>query len=309
MTDDDDPLAWLEDERRQPGGSRVEFQQQLEACRDKLVELSSAVSEAILPVTDAFLEADAAAAEDYRTTDRGVSAGCVALEEACYLLLARQGPVGGDLRRVVATVRCVTNVERSSNLLAHVARSLAWVHPPSMPEVLRRTLRELAEKALAQFERDLRIERIRRLPPGQLVVVFLWNGDVPAFDARGAVQACHAIGLDTAIAPDPLQIVTEDLLAVVVRRKTSSCDEYVGHRSKPGIVVRSPAIHGSRSGGSRHASESRCHNRSVCAARTAVCEASMRARFRYTQRMSRQLPLIWLCAALMGCGPGGAQSS
>jgi phosphate transport system protein len=147
MTDDDDPLAWLEDERRQPGGSRVEFQQQLEACRDKLVELSSAVSEAILPVTDAFLEADAAAAEDYRTTDRGVSAGCVALEEACYLLLARQGPVGGDLRRVVATVRCVTNVERSSNLLAHVARSLAWVHPPSMPEVLRRTLRELAEKA------------------------------------------------------------------------------------------------------------------------------------------------------------------
>jgi phosphate transport system protein len=142
-----DPLDWLEAERREPGGSRVEFRRQLEACTAKLVELASAVASSIVPVTEAFLQADAPAAREYRSTDAWISGGCVALEDACYLLLARQSPVGGDLRRVVATIRSVTDVERPSNLLAHVAGSLAWVHPPAMPETLRATLRELGEQA------------------------------------------------------------------------------------------------------------------------------------------------------------------
>jgi phosphate transport system protein len=142
-----DPLEWLAAEQRQPGSSRVAFGEQLEACRAKLVELAATVAGAVMPVTNAFLDADSHVADAYRTTDGSVREGCVALEDACYLLLARQSPVGGDLRRVVATVRCVTNVERASNLLGHIAASLAWVHPPALPEQLRQTLRELGQQA------------------------------------------------------------------------------------------------------------------------------------------------------------------
>jgi phosphate transport system protein len=155
-----DPLEWLEAERRQPGGSRVEFRQQLDACTDKLIRLAATVGEAILPVTEAFLDADVAAADEYRTADARIREGCLALEDACYLLLARQSPVGGDLRRIVATIRCVTNVERSSNLLSHVAGSLAWVHPPSMPEALRRTLRDLGGQAAVVYAGAVQAWRI-----------------------------------------------------------------------------------------------------------------------------------------------------
>ena len=154
MSEQPDPLDWLGAER-QPGATRVEFHEQLEACRRKLVALASVVAEGIVPVTNAFLEADTDAAEAYRRTDAEVQDGCVALEDACYLLLARQSPVGSDLRRVVATIRCVTNVARGSNLLEHVAAALAWVHPPALPEQLRSTLRELGEQAAAVYGRGV----------------------------------------------------------------------------------------------------------------------------------------------------------
>lgn len=159
MSEHSDPLDWLEAERRQPGASRVEFRDQLDACSDKLIELASAVAGGIMPVTDALLEADAVAADAYGATDAQVQDGCLALEDACYLLLARQGPVGRDLRRVVATIRCVTNVARASNLLDHVGSSLAWIHPPALPEQLRRTLRELGEQSSAIYGRGVRAWR------------------------------------------------------------------------------------------------------------------------------------------------------
>lgn len=153
MTDphEPDPLDWLEAEHHQPGGSRVEFRQQLTRCTDKLVQLATLIADAIGPVTTAFIEADHHAANAFVETDREIRDGCLILEDACFLLLARQSPVGGDLRRIVATIRCVSDVERSSNLLRHVAESLAWVHPPSMPGDIRDTLAELGARAAEVF--------------------------------------------------------------------------------------------------------------------------------------------------------------
>ncbi|MEX0953196.1 MAG: phosphate uptake regulator PhoU [Nitriliruptoraceae bacterium] len=148
---DEDPLAWLELEMQEAGGSRTEFHHQLEACRVKLVELAAQVQAHIVPTTEAFLDADVASASDHQAIARTISEGCTALEDACFLLLARQSPVAGDLRRIVATIRCVTPIERTAQLIGHIARSLTWVHPPSMPERLCQTLRDLAEQSSRVF--------------------------------------------------------------------------------------------------------------------------------------------------------------
>ncbi len=148
---DDDPLAWLELEMHEAGGSRTEFRHQLEACRMKLVELAAQVQAHIVPTAEAFLDADVEAARDHQAMARAIAEGCTALEDACFLLLARQSPVGGDLRRIVATIRCVTPIERTAQLIGHIARSLTWVHPPSMPQRLCRTLRDLAEQSSRVF--------------------------------------------------------------------------------------------------------------------------------------------------------------
>jgi phosphate transport system protein len=151
MSSEEDPLHWLEAERRSLGGSRVEFHQQLEDCNRRLVDAATVVGAAIGPVTTAFLEADAHAAEEYIARESGLRRACLELEEACYLLLARQSPVSVDLRRVVATLRSTSDVERSGNLLRHVAESLTWVHPPSMPGELRETIGQLGSRSAVIF--------------------------------------------------------------------------------------------------------------------------------------------------------------
>jgi phosphate transport system protein len=147
MSEDEDPLRWLEDEHRGPGGSRVEFHQQLEACNTRLVEVAALVAETIEPVTTAFLEADNHRAEELVAEHSHIDELCLDLEEACYLLLARQSPVAVDLRRVVATLRSIGDVDRSWHLLRHVAQSLQWVHPPSLDPDLRTTISQLGERS------------------------------------------------------------------------------------------------------------------------------------------------------------------
>lgn len=136
-----DPLDWLEDDPR-PHATRAAFQQQLAACDAQLVEVGRIVADAIRPVTEAFLEADEHRAGELITT-LSVERRCARLEDACYLLLARQAPVASDLRRLVAILRSVADVQRSANLLRHVAESLTWVHPPSMVDELRKTIADL----------------------------------------------------------------------------------------------------------------------------------------------------------------------
>lgn len=138
-----DPLSWLEDDTLAPVGARVQFQQQLREVDELLVAVGRSVAASVLPLTDAFLEGDQYAADEVVAGPLGVDRSCLRLEEACYLLLARQAPVAGDLRRLVAVLRSVADVQRSASLLRHVASSLTWVHPPSMPEDLRQTIFQL----------------------------------------------------------------------------------------------------------------------------------------------------------------------
>ena len=147
MSDDLDPLEWLEASTRQPIGVRVDFQAQLRACDRALVGIMRRVAAAVEPVTAAFLQADAHGAATAQAVDDEADRRCRDLEEACYVLLARQSPVGSDLRRVVAVLRSTAGVQRSASLLRHVADSLNWVHPPAMAEEVRQTIAQLGEVA------------------------------------------------------------------------------------------------------------------------------------------------------------------
>jgi len=146
-----DPLERLEDERREPHGTRLTFQRELSACDERLVAVGRQVADAVGPVTESFLEADTHRAGELARTALNVDRRCIELEDACYLLLARQAPVASDLRRVVAILRCGADVQRSAHLLRHVAESLTWVHPPSMPEELRQTVGQLGGLAADIF--------------------------------------------------------------------------------------------------------------------------------------------------------------
>ena len=143
MSSADDPLRWLEADRQHAPVSRQSFSTQLDAMDAELIGVATIVAELVHPVTTGFLEADNDAANEVIVRDVEVDRRCESLEEECFALLARESPVAGDLRRVVAVLRCIADVERSGDLLRHVAESLAWVHPPSMRPELRDLLARL----------------------------------------------------------------------------------------------------------------------------------------------------------------------
>ena len=150
-----DPLAALERQRRGAEGTRVEFREHLRLLDDMLIRLASRVSDAVRPTTEAFLEADKQRATELIAQHSGVTRDCVALEEACYLLIARESPVAGDLRRCVAVLHSVADVQRSSSLLRHVSESLTWVHPPAMSPDIREMVARLGEVAADIFARAI----------------------------------------------------------------------------------------------------------------------------------------------------------
>lgn len=156
-----DPLDALElqRERRTSEGARVEFREHLQTLDRMLIDLATRVGDVIVPTTRAFLEADRHRADELIAADDAVNRDCVALEDACYILIARESPVAGDLRRCVAVLRSVADVQRSSNLLRHVAESLTWVHPPSMSEDVRDMVRRMGDTAGDIYQRAVQAWR------------------------------------------------------------------------------------------------------------------------------------------------------
>jgi phosphate transport system protein len=146
-----DPLAALDAAHRQPRGSRQEFQAQLAELEGRLVATAGAVEASIRPATQAVLQGDLHAGEEAVAAMAGIDRQCTELEEACYALIARQAPVAGDLRRVAAVLRSIADVQRSAQLVRHITASLAWIHPPAMPEELRQLIGQLGDVSAEIF--------------------------------------------------------------------------------------------------------------------------------------------------------------
>jgi phosphate transport system protein len=134
---------------------RVQYQQWLDDIDDELVGGGLLVSGSLPRVTRAFLAADRACIDEVRAMAGEVTERCRRVEEQGFLLLAREAPVAGDLRRLVSILRLVFAVERSASLLRHVAETLDRVDPRRLPADVRSQVEELAAGSALVFRRGL----------------------------------------------------------------------------------------------------------------------------------------------------------
>ena len=138
-----------------PEAARKTFRAWLDEIDDELVGGALLVSESLPRVTRAFLTADRGCIDDVRALVSDVGERCRRVEEQGFHLLAREAPVSGDLRRLVAILRLVTAVERSATLLRHVAESLERFDPRLLPADLRRPVEELGARCATVFRAGL----------------------------------------------------------------------------------------------------------------------------------------------------------
>jgi len=117
---------------------RDSYREQLDEILNNLVGMSQIVSEAVRSATTALLEADIHVAERVISNDARLDAQQTDIEQRAFSLLARQAPVAGELRTLVATLRMVNELERMGDLAVHVAKIARMRYPePAVPDRLR----------------------------------------------------------------------------------------------------------------------------------------------------------------------------
>jgi phosphate transport system protein len=127
---------------------RDQYQQQLDQVLLDLVDLTGVVRSALSAATDALLEPNASAAERVISGDLVIDESRERIEEEAFEIIARQAPVAGDLRLMVASLRMVTDLERMGDLAVHVAKVARLRYPlPAVPDVLVPTIAEMARTA------------------------------------------------------------------------------------------------------------------------------------------------------------------
>ena len=134
---------------------RSEYQDRLDGIDDELVGGALLVAEAMPAIIRAFLMGDRACIDEARGHADDITERCRHVEDQGFVLLAREAPVSGDLRRLVAILRLVNDVERAGRLMRHVAESVERMDPRLLPVELRQQLEELAHRSTEVFRRGL----------------------------------------------------------------------------------------------------------------------------------------------------------
>jgi phosphate transport system protein len=144
---------------------RDAYREHLDDILADLVQMSQNVSTAVRSSTTALLEADIHLAEQVISDDELLDAKQADIEHRAFSLLARESPVAGELRTIVATLRMVTELERMGDLAAHVAKIARLRYPESaVPESLRPSfirMGDVAEKMVVTAGQTLNDRNIQ----------------------------------------------------------------------------------------------------------------------------------------------------
>ncbi|WP_040158585.1 phosphate signaling complex protein PhoU [Nigerium massiliense] len=108
---------------------RASYHEALTEVSNDLITMTETVQTAVQRATEALLEADLPLAEQVISDDAQLDAEHDDLEARCFGLLARQAPVAGELRTLVAALRMVADLARMGDLAAHVAKIARMRYP------------------------------------------------------------------------------------------------------------------------------------------------------------------------------------
>lgn len=127
---------------------RHSYHEELNGVVNDLVAMSELVRTAVAAATQSLLTADLVVAEKCISDDSEIDALSDDLEMRCFSLLARQAPVAGELRIVVAAIRMVSDLSRMGDLAAHIAKIARMRYPDhAVPESLNSNFRRMATVA------------------------------------------------------------------------------------------------------------------------------------------------------------------
>ena len=169
---------------------RREFHDRLGSLHSDVAALASEAAASVFEVTQALLAADPAMAGRVVRLGHEAVLRAASVEREVFDLLARQAPVGRDLRLMLATLRVSHEVELSTQLAASIADRIGRLDPGVMSGTLRALLGEMGQASAGLLERSAQAYAV--LDPGLATLVVESAGPVRELQ-RGFLASLFAL--------------------------------------------------------------------------------------------------------------------
>ena len=110
------------------------------------------MTETIPRATEILLRQDLEGAEYLIMADQQVDKRVLELEDRCFEVLALQAPVASDLRRLMAALRIIAEVERSSDLAVNICKAARRIYGHPLDPTLRGIIQKMGDQARQLFK-------------------------------------------------------------------------------------------------------------------------------------------------------------
>jgi phosphate transport system protein len=131
---------------------RSAFHHALDEIREDTAKLAAGVTETIPRATEILLRQDLEGAEYLILADQQVDKRVLELEDRCFEVLALQAPVASDLRRLMAALRIIAEVERSSDLAVNICKAARRIYGHPLDPTLRGIIQKMGDQARQLFK-------------------------------------------------------------------------------------------------------------------------------------------------------------
>jgi phosphate transport system protein len=127
--------------------ARRSYHQELDDIHEEMTRIAALLVETVPKATQVLLDSELQGADDLIHGDDVFNARCFDLEQRCYAVLALQQPVAADLRRIIAAMKVGSEVERSADLCANVAKAARRLYGHDLDPKLRGLVTQMSDQA------------------------------------------------------------------------------------------------------------------------------------------------------------------
>lgn len=169
---------------------RTQFDRELGGLFARMTELGGAVDKRICATYQALRSLDLEKAEEVVSGDNEIDDAVRQLEQVCMNLIALQQPIAGDLRRIAACLKILTDLEREADQCADICDILTAGNLQANRRILSHLV-QMLEAAHGMFRRCVDVLLSRDVQEARAVCRA--DDEVDALFGRLVLEVCGAI--------------------------------------------------------------------------------------------------------------------
>ncbi|MEW5817189.1 MAG: phosphate signaling complex protein PhoU [Spirochaetota bacterium] len=127
---------------------RQHFNRALQELNQEIAKMGTLVEESLYKAIQAFEQKDVETAEQIIKDDVKINNCQQEIEDRCTVLIATEQPVAKDLRRILTTLKIVSNLERIGDHAVHLARATKRLFKEKYLEAIINMIPPMAEIGL-----------------------------------------------------------------------------------------------------------------------------------------------------------------